>query len=321
MAMKLKRILLTGGSGHVGRRFLSELALRQDVFVDRLGRTESDDIHWNELDADTMKDIEVVYHLAGSTDQWSLRNNDEAHHEANVVLSERLFEAFLESDAKLFVYMSTAKVMGEGCVEGYSVVEMPMPISPYAKSKWEAEKRLNALWHDYKEIHPDTDKRWVVLRPTMIYGVEMENSLTVMWNWIGKGKPVLSSWRNVNRSMVSLESVMEVLLSLPSASGLLPCYFLADLPVLTLGEVMQCMADHQGVRLRYCHLSPWMRRLMLLMDEWFLFGKIAWQLGRLENDFVVRGAGIWGIQGTKEIRMSAKRLDDTLLQFRLRKNW
>lgn len=306
--MSKRGYLISGASGRVGRHFVDRLQDREDVFVRALGRREPCDILWDKLCVEDFQNIDVVYHFAGTTDLWSLRNDETTHFVVNVELSERIFALFLESDATLFVYMSTAKVMGEGRAEAYRIGEMPQPVTGYAKSKWMAEQRLMKLWLQYKERYPDTKKRWVVLRPTMIYSAGGDGSLFKLQRWIEWGGPVLENWLSTKRSMVSMESVLDVLEEIPSAPLLLPCYFLADLPTMDLGEIISLMSGSGNKRIRTMSLKPWQRRFLLFVDKWLLGGRLSWQLHRMETNFVVEGEGIWGVKGSEELKLSERRL-------------
>lgn len=306
--MSKRGYLISGASGRVGRHFVDRLQDREDVFVRALGRKKSCIVQWNKLCVEDFEDIDVVYHLAGTTDLWSMRNDETTHFTVNVELSERIFELFLESEATLFVYMSTAKVMGEGRAEAYRIGEMPEPETGYAKSKWIAEQRLMKLWLQYKERNPDTMKRWVVLRPAMIYSAVGEGSLFKLQRWIERGGPVLGSWLSTKRSMVSMESVLDVLEAVPAARLLLPCYFLADLPTLNLGEIIGFMTGSGNKQIRTMSLKPRQWRFVLFADKWLLGGRLFWQLQRMETNFVVEGEGIWGVKGSKELKLSERRL-------------
>lgn len=320
MAMREQKILLSGGTGYVGSKFINRLAHRTDVVVHRLGRSPGDEVQWHDLIHLDLPGLDTVYHLAGSTDLFSIKDDAVIHRQANVTLTEAIFAYFLRSDATTFVYMSTAKVMGEGRSEGYRVSEMPLPLSVYAKSKYEAECRLQQMWLDYRATHPSTHKRWVVLRPTMIYGADTKRGLWLLWRWVNWGMPVLRSWRGVYRSMVSIESVLDVLEAIPMSRSLFPCYFLADLPTLSLGEILNRMSLSCKKPLKFWTLSDGARKWILVVDRLLFRGKIAWQLKKLEEDFVVEGEGVWGVKGSDNVRLSVKRLDDTVLGYRLQEN-
>lgn len=269
MAIAYQKVLLTGGSGYVGDCLLERLSARASVFVTTVGRNTLDNILWNELMVEDLKGIDVVYHLAGSTDLWRLRNDPNVHRDANVMLTHRLFSLFLASDAKLFVYMSTAKVMGEGRAEPYKIDEMPNPESVYAQSKWDGEQCIQRLWSDFKNTQPLSNKQFVILRPTMIYGGQRKGTLGSLWRWIDKGFPVLDAWTNVRRSMVHVESVLDILDAIPSTQDLLPCYFLVDSPTLTLGDIFETMSAKGNSPLKRLRFFICLRKPLLFLDRRF----------------------------------------------------
>lgn len=315
MAIAYQKVLLTGGSGYVGRKFLERLPHRTDMIVDRLGRSVHDDIQWHLVGKDDLVDVEVVYHLAGSTDLFSLRDDAEAHRRANVQLTETLFKLFLESDAKLFVYMSTAKVMGESRSEPYQLDEMPNPESVYAKSKLDAEQCILRLWADFKNAQPLSNKQFVILRPTMIYGGQRKGTLWSLLRWINKGLPVLDAWMSVRRSMVHVESVLDILEAIPSTQNLLPCYFLADSPTLTLGEIFETMTARKNAQLKRLRFLGFLRKPLLFLDQAFFDGKLAWQLNKLEKDFIVDEKGVFQLKDSEAVKFSLVRLAECIGEF------
>ncbi len=316
--MKQATILLSGGSGYVGGRFLERLSERSSIRVNTVGRSTSDDIHWDELVLDDLNGIDVVYHLAGSTDLWSVRSDTSYHYSANVYTTQRLYSLFLESDAKMFVYMSTAKVMGEGRLHPYKMDEIPCPETVYAESKWEAEMIIQRMWSDFRSSQPQSAKSTVILRPTMIFGGQRMGTLWSLWRWIDRGLPLLDSWLVVRRSMVHVDSVLDVLEEIPSKSDLLACYFLTDNPTLTLGEICETMAVGSKTRIKKWRLAGVLWWGLLKLDKVFLDGKIAWHLGKLEKNFIVEPEGLFLLRDQSSVGLSRKRLTECIEDFKER---
>lgn len=315
MAIAYQKVLLTGSSGYVGGRFLERLSSRASFSVTTIGRSSLDNIHWDEVMVEDLMGMDVVYHLSGSTDLWGLRNDPNVHRDANVTLTYRLFSIFLASDAKLFVYMSTAKVMGEGRTEQYKIDEMPNPESVYAQSKWDAEQCIQELWSDFKNAQPLSNKQFVIIRPTMIYGGQRKGTLWSLWRWIDKGMPVIYAWTDVRRSMVHVESVLDNLEAIPSCDKLSACYFLADNPTLSLGEIFETMAAKKNSPLKRLRFFGFLRKPLLFLDQAFFDGKLAWQLNKLENDFIVDEKGVFLLKDTEAVKSSLLRLRECVMEF------
>lgn len=208
----MKRILLSGGSGYVGQQWLSQLqqlGLAEQVI--RVGRTPKDDLSWSKLCMDDLRHVSAVFHLAGTTDSGMGCESLEVHRIVNVDFTKTLFEWFLNSSAQLFVFMSTAKVMGEGRPEPYCVSDTCCPATDYAQSKWEGEQVIQSLWANWKSLNPNSGKRWLILRPVVIHGEGLRRSIYQMHRWARLGLPFPVSIANTKRSMVHISTVLKAL--------------------------------------------------------------------------------------------------------------
>lgn len=157
-----RRVLLTGGTGFVGSHVASALVAR-GYEVRCTVRATSDtrwldslDVEMVELDVAGPRDADAalrgvgaVVHAAGLT-----RAPNEAEFlRVNAVGTERLAGEAAAAGVRRFVFISSLAARGPEGAEG--------PISPYGRSKAEAERRLAGL-ADRLEL--------VVLRPGGVYG-------------------------------------------------------------------------------------------------------------------------------------------------------
>lgn len=208
----MNRILLSGGSGYVGQQWLlqlQQLGLADQVI--RVGRTPKDDLSWSNLYKEDICDVLAVYHLAGTTDTGVDGESLEVHRIVNVEYTKSLFELFLNSNAQLFVFMSTVKVMGEGRPEPYCVADSCCPATDYAQSKLEGEQVIQSLWANWKSLNPTSNKRWLILRPVVIHGGGLRRSIYQMHRWARLGLPLPISIANTKRSMVHISTVLKAL--------------------------------------------------------------------------------------------------------------
>lgn len=87
----------------------------------------------------------------------------EDYYKANYELTKQLFDAFLNSETKLFVFMSTVKA-ATGVVKGILTEDLiSNPKTHYGIAKHQAEEYI--LSHKLTER-----KRVYILRPCMIHG-------------------------------------------------------------------------------------------------------------------------------------------------------
>ena len=123
-------ILLTGASGFIGQRFIENnknhlvntVSLRDNAIAD--------------LD---LKDIDIIVHLAGKAHDLKKVSSPDAYYKVNYELTKELFDKFLHSNAKKFIFVSSVKATADQ-VEGILTEEHPSnPQTPYGKSKLMAE--------------------------------------------------------------------------------------------------------------------------------------------------------------------------------------
>lgn len=173
----MTRVLITGGSGFVGRHLIRELrVLGFDVAVavrdrSRLEDADAIDVRLEaEIDGDTnweraLGGVDAVVHLAARVHVMDDDAADplRAFRRVNVDGTRRLAEACAAAGVKRLVFVSSVKAAGEEASRPLSEGQAPAPQDPYGISKWEAEQAL-------AEIAGRTGLETVVLRPPLVYG-------------------------------------------------------------------------------------------------------------------------------------------------------
>lgn len=175
-------ILLTGGTGFVGRHLLAALLARGEavrVFTrtaSALGQREGMEVAEGDL-ADplaverAMEGARVVVHLAARVAHPS--DQPDALYEFNVRSTAVLAAAARRAGVSRFVHLSSAGVYGDGRRgTRHSERDAPRPGNAYERSKLAAEHALAAALDGGKA-------RLTILRPTGIYG---------------PGRPVTRAW-------------------------------------------------------------------------------------------------------------------------------
>ncbi|MFM2195908.1 MAG: hypothetical protein RL092_1508 [Bacteroidota bacterium] len=303
----MKRILLSGGSGYVGQKWLSQLQqLGLAEHVIRVGRTPKDNLSWYKLCMKDFRDVSAVFHLAGTTDGGVSCESLEVHRIVNVEYTKSLFELFLNSSVQLFVFMSTSKVMGEGRSEPYCVSDTCCPATDYAQSKWEGEQVIQSLWANWKSLNPNSGKRWLILRPVVIHGEGLKRSIYQMHRWARLGLPFPVSIANTKRSMVHISTVLKALtLEYDSvrkneiqldhqAERVL---FLSDCPAETLSaHLLSSMPP--GGRLHIVNIDHGFWQLLISTFDILFRGRIKSALQRLSVNFVVAERDVYHFQLT-----------------------
>ncbi len=186
-------ILITGSSGFVGKN-LSNYLLKRSFQVTAYFRNAMLDLTY----------IDVVVHLAGKAHDLKNTSIPNEYYQVNTELTKKVFDAFIASDAKVFITLSSVKAVADEVDGALTEEHIPTPITHYGISKLLAEQYILS-----KEI-PE-GKRVYILRPCMIHGPENKGNLNLLYKIVSKGIPwPLGSFEN-KRSFCSIDNLMFVI--------------------------------------------------------------------------------------------------------------
>ncbi len=220
-------ILLTGSSGFLGKNLLRFLS----------GNFE---ITSYKRDSELYLNQEIIIHLAGKAHDLKNTSAPDDYYQVNTDLTQKIFDAFLASDAKVFITLSSVKAVAD-VVHGELTEEtVPNPITHYGKSKLLAEQYI------YSKVLPE-GKRVYVLRPCMIHGPGNKGNLNLLYKLVSKGIPwPLGAFEN-QRSFCSIDNLMFIFKELIERedipSGI---YNVSDEIPLSTNEVISILATSQN---------------------------------------------------------------------------
>ncbi len=227
-----KKISISGASGFVGQNLV------RHIEDNRIGRTVKLDLR-KKLPK-SLGDVSAVIHLAGKA--HDLRKNVDANEyfQVNTELTKALFDLFLLSDAKDFIYFSSVKAVADSAEGILTEDTQPNPFTPYGKSKLKAEEYL------LKSKLP-AGKRLFILRPCMIHGPGNKGNLNLLYRVVAKGFPYPLAAFDNRRSFLSVSNlcfVVERLLSDSLVQG--GIYNVADDEPLSTNEVIKVISSSIG---------------------------------------------------------------------------
>ncbi len=184
----MKKYLITGGSGFIGRRLVPRL-LESDAKIVLMGRESSDfsmfedeekvniargSMNDEKFVKKTVKGVDYVIHLAGYARNWS--KDPEMFKKINIDASLLLAGAALEQNVKKMVHCSTIVALGPTGLEIQDETHEPdKDFTEYERTKAIAEREVLAL--AFKGLNV------VAVNPTRVYGpglMSEANSLTIM---------------------------------------------------------------------------------------------------------------------------------------------
>jgi nucleoside-diphosphate-sugar epimerase len=236
-------IVSTGLSGFVGES-LKKFCTDNNFDIGGITRNTLNSIVNTDFD-----NSQVIIHLAGKAHDLKNTSNPDEYYQVNTELTKNVFDAFLASDAKVFITLSSVKsvadvVLGELIEDG-----IPNPITHYGKSKLLAEKYIFS-----KPLQEG--KRVYVLRPSMIHGPGNKGNLNLLYKLVSSGIPwPLGAFEN-KRSFCSIDNLMfvfkELIERVDIPSGI---YNVADDSPLSTNEVISILAESQNRKPRIWNIS------------------------------------------------------------------
>ena len=226
------KVQITGATGFVGQNLLNYLQ-KHDFETASLSLRNGD---WKNL-VDLKSD--ALIHLAGKAHDTKNTSEASDYFKINTDLTKELFDIFLKSEIKDFIYFSSVKAAADEVANVLDENVVPNPKTPYGISKLKAEEYILA------QQLPD-GKRIFIIRPCMIHGPGNKGNLNLLYGFAKKGLPYpLASYEN-KRSFLSVENLcfaVEALLKNDTASGI---YQFADEEALSTNEVIELAGKSLG---------------------------------------------------------------------------
>ena len=206
----MKRILITGINGFVGTNLTDRLNDNHTLFGLDIRQPDKEGVErtfgWEDLSK--VPPIDAIVHLAGKAHDTKNESEAQSYFEINIGLTEKIFDYFLKSEAKTFIFFSTVKAAADS-VPGDILTEdvVPTPIGPYGESKIRAEEYILKKMSELDNI---SDKKVYILRPCMIHGPGNKGNLNLLYNVVSKGIPwPLGVYENL-RSFCSIDNISYV---------------------------------------------------------------------------------------------------------------
>jgi UDP-glucose 4-epimerase len=223
--LRRSRVLVTGGSGFIGRNLVDALIQRgADVTIlsrhpapdGRKCKTVTGDLTRRETLNGVCHGFGVVFHLAGDAHAMDRIDGDNTGlgWRTTVEGTRELVDQSIRSGVGRFLFFSSVKAMGEGGKDCLDETSASSPRTSYGKAKREAEKIVLDACH--------RGLASTVLRLPMVYGPGCKGNLPRMIQTIARGLfPPLPEIGN-KRSMVHVRDVVEAALLAagnPTAAG------------------------------------------------------------------------------------------------------
>lgn len=244
-------VLLTGGTGFVGRSVLKALvdakfpvvnATRGKVTSSFPGVQEyaiqslSEQIDWTT----PLSGVDVVIHCAGRAHVMNETHSNplQAFREVNVDATLKLAQEAAEAGVRRFIFISSIKVNGEETSDKrpFTSQDAPAPLDDYGVSKLEAEQALLAL-----AAHTSMDV--VIIRPVLVYGPGVKANFEKMLATVDKCIPLPFGGIDNRRSLVFIDNLVDLIcvcIKHPAASN--QVFLVSDDNDLSTGQILKGLA-------------------------------------------------------------------------------
>lgn len=237
------KILITGVHGFVGTNLVKALAYKNTIYGLDIVSPHNEGVRftfsWDYLDKpNEIPEVDAIIHLAGKAHDTKNQSAADVYFKVNTDLTKRIYDYFLQSKAKKFIFFSTAKAAADR-VEGILTEDVvPAPVGPYGESKIKAE--------EYILSKKDNSKQVYILRPCMIHGPGNKGNLNLLYGVVKKGIPwPLGAFEN-KRTFTSIDNltyIIQGLLDQDIESGI---YNINDDEAVSTNELIEIICSATG---------------------------------------------------------------------------
>jgi nucleoside-diphosphate-sugar epimerase len=266
--VQFKKIGITGASGFVASNLIQEFEHKYKI-------------RKYHRSSNILIDEEVVIHLAAISDDVKNARNPEEYFNVNTEYTKKVFRSFLNSNASIFIMLSSVKAIADS-IDGFLSEETrPNPMSYYGKSKLLAERFI------FSNKIPEK-KKIFVLRPCMIHGPRNLGNIKHLYNVIAMGYPwPLGKYTNV-RSYCSIDNLLFVIDELISREDIPSgVYNVADNQPVSTNELVTLMAMLANVKPRIWNIPKSIINTVAIAGDYFNLPLNSDRLKKLSESYLV----------------------------------
>ncbi|RYF26383.1 MAG: NAD-dependent epimerase/dehydratase family protein [Flavobacteriales bacterium] len=269
--------LITGATGFVGKNLIPYLNSK-GLVTKALSRAEL-------AQAIGFENSDTIIHLAGKAHDLKKTSSPEEYYQVNYELTKKLYDAFLKSEAKKFIFISSVKASAD-IVDGIlSEDDLPNPVTDYGKSKLKAEQYIQS-----QDL--PAGKFYYILRPCMIHGPGNKGNLNLLYKFVQKGIPYpLAAFEN-KRSFLSVENLCFLIANLLKKDIPSGVYNVADDQPLSTTTVVNVLARSMGKRPSLWKISKSVINKLARIGDLLRLPINTERLYKLTEDYVVSNTKI-----------------------------
>ena len=273
------KIIISGATGFVGSNIVQKLLLNNIDFKTINLRN----LNWkSEIDVQAT----VIIHLAGLAHDLKTTKFPERYFNINTKLTQELFDIFLESDCRDFIFFSSVKAVSDKAETYLTEDAVPNPQTPYGISKHHAEEYL------LSKTLPQ-GKRLFIIRPSMIHGPFNKGNLNLLFKFVSKGIPwPLGACQN-ERSFCGIDNVCFVILKILESEKILSgIYNLADDETISTNDLISLIGSITQKRILILSIPMTLIRFIVRFGDYLKLPLNSERFDKLTENFIVSNAKI-----------------------------
>ena len=283
----LKKVLVTGGSGMIGRAVISNLLATKKCLVrtqvrDRLEARnrigQSIDLTMVELEAADFtrvgdqemraltKDCAIVVHAAGLVHQEAATYQE--YEVINVRATHQLAEACIFNKVHTLIFLSTSAIYGKGPFVNIAEAGPISAKTPYAVSKSTSEQYLATLAGQIPRI--------VILRPSMVFGEGDRGNMLSLLKQIKEEKYVHVGGGTTAKSLISAPDLAQgIRLCIERLPEGYHVFNIANPKPETMKDLVENIAQTMHITKKFASVPQGMLKFGLKAAQAFMPGKVA----------------------------------------------
>jgi nucleoside-diphosphate-sugar epimerase len=212
----LKKVLITGANGFIGRAISTELvlkgfdvlcAVRRPFLLDGANILRVSDLAEQSNWSSNLDGVDCIIHTAARVHIMddTAHNPFEKFHKVNVIGTLNLAQQAASRGVRRFIFLSTLKVNGEYTELGkpFNADATPNPQDDYSLSKHQAEQGLSL-------IAQKTGMEIIIIRPPLVYGAGVKANFASMMNTLQRGIPLPFGAIHNKRSFVYIGNLVSL---------------------------------------------------------------------------------------------------------------
>jgi len=263
-----KTIFLTGSSGFVGTNLHKNLNSKFNF-------------KFYKKDNPIRVAENFVINLAGKAHDLKKTSNSIEYYKANTSFSNSVFDAFIDSNAEVFITISSVKAVADELDSELTEEYIPNPVTHYGKSKLQAEQYILS-----KKL--PVGKRVYILRPCMIHGPGNKGNLNLLFKIVSIGLPwPLGAYEN-KRSFCSVDNlcfiIKELIENEKIPSGV---YNVSDDDPISTNDIIKLICESQNKKSNILNIPISLITVLSKLGDVLGFPLNTERLRKLTQNYVV----------------------------------